>query len=154
MNISFERDIELATDFTFRRKQKFKNEIKSKKFTFTDGVRTIHLVSRFFGFTPFSFVYKNGKIVRARVGIIDLLWFIYCLTFYAFLIYTSPFELPMTFDASPALVYEHYIQLIVGLSKAIFTIILDMINRHRFAKIFVDLSRFDMQVSCIQIILH
>lgn len=148
MSIFIERDIEVGVHFNFRPRQKLRNKAKSNKLAFSDSVRSIHLVSRFFGFTPFSFVIKNGEILRARVGNIDFLWFIICLTIYAFLIYSCPHELPLIFEASPALIQEHYIQLITGLFKAIVTIILDMFNRHRIANILIDLNRFDNRVSC------
>lgn len=152
MSILIAHDIEIATDFTFRQRKKLKSKLESNKFTFADSVRSIILVSRFFGFTPFSFAIKNGKISGARVRNIDLLWFVICLTIYATLIYTCPFRLPTSFAASSALVYEHYMQLIGGLFKAMFTIILDMINRHRITGILIDLNRFDMEVSFTQMI--
>lgn len=148
MSIFIEGDVEVTTDFSYRQRQKFRNNLKSNKFTFADSVRSIHLVSRVFGFLPFSFAVKNGEILRAQVHIIDFLWFITSLSIYATWIYTCPSRLPASFGASPALVYEHYMQLIGGLLKTMFTIILDMVNRHRITRVIIDLNRFDMQVSC------
>lgn len=147
MSIFIEQDIEVGTHLSFRPRHKFKNKAKSNKLAFADSVRSIHLVSRIFGFTPFSFVFKNGEILRARVGSLDFLWLIISLTIYAILIYTCPYKLPLLFQASPALIYEHYIQLVLGLSKAIVTIILDLFNRHRITNILIDLNRFDKRVS-------
>lgn len=152
MSVILERDIKIMTDFAFRHRQQFNKERKSNKSTFAASVRSIHLVSRFFGFTPFSIDTKNGRISEARVSAIDILWLIICLTVYVYLIYICPTDLAVSFGASPALVYEHYMQLILGLLKAMFIIILDLINRHRIVSILIDLNRFDMQVRCAPII--
>ena len=150
MNSLIGQDIKVATNFEFRPRQKFEDNTKSKKFTFFDSIRSIHSVSRIFGFTPFSVVMEDGEILGARVGIVDFLWFIVCLTIYAFVIYTCPYKLPLPFSASPALVHEHYVQITMDLSRAILTMILDMYNRHRIVNILIDLYRFDERVSCFQ----
>lgn len=147
MNIFIEQDIEVGRHFNHQSRHKIENRKKSNKLAYADSVRSVHLVSRIFGFTPFSFVIKNGEILGARIGTFDFLWLIISLAIYAFLIYSCPYDLPLPFEVSPALVYEHYMQLITGLSKAIFTIILDVFNRHRIASILIDLYRFDQRVS-------
>lgn len=147
MSVLNERDIEIATPFNLRPRQKIRNDKKSNELTFFNNVRLMHKISRFYGFVPFSFLIKNGEISGARVGIFDLTWLIVCLTIYAHLIYTCPNESPTPFQLSPALVFEYSTQLISGLSRAMLIIILEFFNRHRIVKILIDLNQFDKQVS-------
>lgn len=146
MSSYIEQDAEFSPHFNFRSRKKFMNRLRSRKITFSDNVKLIHIVSRLYGFTSFSFIIENGEILGARFGFFDFLWFIISLAIYALIIGCSQYKLPLLYGASLALFYEHYALFYFGLLRSMFSIIFDMLNRHRIASILIDFSRFDTQV--------
>lgn len=133
----------ILSNFFFCRRQESKCQ---KKTTFSDSIYQVYITARCYGLLPFSFTYKNGVVVAARVGTLDILLFITSLAFYMALIYLTPYRNKWISSISPILVHEHYIQLIIGLVRTILSIVLDMCNRKRIARIIVDVNTFDEQV--------
>lgn len=142
--------IEKSTNYIFLNG---KNSESRKRTTFSDCVYEVHRSTRVYGLMPFSFARKNGEIVGSRVGVLDFFWFIVSLAMYGYLIYCTPFKVPWQWQVSPILRYEHYLQLTGGLIRIIFTILLDMYNRHRITRIVMDLIDFDKVVVCFSLML-
>lgn len=131
----------------FRVEKTFKAKAEPKIATFLDCIWLIRFVSRIFGFSPFSFAYRNGKVVGTRVNVFDMVWFAISLAVRIILIYYLPCNLPQNWNTSPALLYEHYLQLFSGLMCGIFTTISDMYNRNRITNIYLNINRFDVEVN-------
>lgn len=143
MSVLSSMNFQLPPNYMFWKRKASRSEEKT---TFSDCVYQFYLTSRVYGLMPFALVYKNGEIRAARVGLFDLLWFIVSLTIYGNLIYFAPSNTPWRSHMPPGLVFEHHLQIIIGLIRTMFAIIVDMHNRHTFVRIIVDLINFDKKV--------
>lgn len=55
--------------------------------------------------------------------------------------------MPVQWQMSPAMMYEHYVQTVTGLIKLMIAVIFDMYNRNKVNNVIVDLSHFDEEVT-------
>lgn len=137
---------------TFRNRfQVVNQEAPVQKLNFSHSLRPIYLVSRAFGFMPFSIVYyPNGNIHKPRVSILDGLWFVISLCIYTFGIYfVFLYAIFNQLDAkmSWVLVISCTICFEIGFIFGYLSIIFDMGNRFKLIDIMKKFIIFDQEAS-------
>lgn len=120
--------------------------MKSKSATFSDSAYPLYFISRVFGLSPFSLIYKNGEVKRTRIGILDILWFVLSIFIYTAWFLFPPQVIPLKWQNTQISRNEKFMVTFAGLSKSIFSIMLDMYNRKRIIGIIVEISNFDKKV--------
>lgn len=125
----------------------------SKKVNFVNNISPIYYLSRAFGLLPFSVDRNsNSDILRAKVGVKDLFWFVTSISIYLFSVIINY----MTFMArleeheqGSILILGDHLNLIFGLCYGAFVIIMDMYNRNRIIAILNKFAVFDRMVTYI-----
>lgn len=126
------------------------NNINLKKLTFAHSLKPIYILSRIFGFMPFSIIFEsNGAIQTARIRKIDFLWFItsigiYLLSAYYFLIYSMRKPIP---NGRATLSYGTRSIVIFRKCLNCLNIGIDMYNRFRLVEILKRINSFDEKAS-------
>lgn len=124
--------------------------IAPKNLTFAYSFKPIHILSRIFGFMPFTIVLdSSGAIQTARVTVLDCLWFItfigtYIFSTLYFIMYIRGKEVP---SSIAMLAYSTQIIVIVRKLLNCACIATDMCNRRKFVDILKKISIFDEKVS-------
>lgn len=126
-------------------------KVRPSKTNLVYSMLPLYYCSRAIGLLPFSIVCNpNGEIVKARVRLIDLLWFVISIGFYIFLAtfrYLTSTHFASYLNRGSVLMVGDNIILIFGLVYGAVTIIIDMHNRHRIIEMFKKIAIFDNQVS-------
>lgn len=122
----------------------------SERLTFTHSFKPIYILSRIFGFMPFTIVYdSNGAIQTAQIKVIDFFWFIISIVIYLlstlyFITYVRRKQIP---DSFATLAYAT--RTIVIFRKLFYCVCIstDMCNRFKLVEILKKINIFDERVS-------
>lgn len=126
------------------------DSINSKRLTIAYSLKPMYILSRIFGFMPFSIIFdSNGAIQRARIKKLDFLWFItsigiYLLSSYHFLTYSARNRIP---KGRATLVYGTRSIVIFRKGLNCLNITMDMHNRFRLVEILKRINTFDEEAS-------
>lgn len=131
------------------------NRAPIKSANLFDWVRPMHLMCRIFGMLPFKILHSSrGDILGHHFGPVDLIWLIVsigiylCGTFYFYQI------LGKNARRNTLLAILDRYNVFIDVNLMVFTIIFDMINRHRFIQILKQFIEFDRKVICLSITSH
>lgn len=122
----------------------------SKNLTFAHSFKPIYILSRIFGFMPFTIAYdSNGAIQTARITVIDFVWFtisvgVYILSTINFIAFIRHAQIP---KAYVTLAYATRSIIIFRKIFYIVCIITDMFNRFKLVEILKKISNFDEKVT-------
>lgn len=107
----------------------------------------LYVASRIFGFLPFSVEYnKNREWNKVKVTVLDWLWFVISISFYASAIAVAVHHAHFYTTFSCIEIIFMILTKIAYNVIAIFTIITDMINRKCIQKLISNFNEFDKQV--------
>lgn len=110
----------------------------------------VYVISRLFGFWPFSIVFdEKRKTSNARVTITDWIWFFVAIVLYASFIYFNDLDKYKDLPHSFIEICASQLTLIGGNMIAILSIIMDMLNRGRICRVIEMFNEFDAEVRII-----
>lgn len=124
--------------------------ILKKSVNLYDLIRPMYVISRIFGMLPFRILRSSAgdSIVGQCVGPIDLIWFFVTIGIHFYLAFSSIQNIAADQHWQTKSLFSIGDNFIVlyDITIAILTIILDMINRHRFINILKKFIEFDKKV--------
>lgn len=121
----------------------------SKSGDFYSCIKPLYKVCRVFGLLPFIVLdSSNGRYGKARVGVFDVIWSAVSIIIQIVLMYIIvPSIRPSNEFGSSVLYSGGRLALFFCYILSLLSIVFDIINRKRIAKIFQDFSTFDKEVS-------
>lgn len=150
-NISIKPAIEMSENpFTPDLLFVVKKKVRASKIDFAHSISPLYYFSRAIGFLPYSIVFNsNNEIIKCRVSVLDLLWFVISIVFYlcfAIFYYAASEYLKIGREVSILYVGDT-ILIVFGLIYGAIVIIIDMINRNRIVDILKRIYIFDKEVN-------
>lgn len=131
------------------------NQAPKKSVNLFDCVRPMHLICRIFGMLPFKILHSSrGDILGHHIGPIDLIWLIVSIglcfsgTFYFYRILSTSAR-----RNNLMAILDRY-NVFIDIALMLFTIIVDMVHRHRFIQILKQFIEFDRKVIRFSIMSH
>lgn len=109
-----------------------------------------YLFNRSVGLMPFSIVRSpNGEVLRPKVGMFDIIWFVVAVSWYLLLAFVSYQDLKLPQDPKESFILKlgDHLLLIWGLLHGSLMIIMDMCNRFRLIDIAQKYGTFDKEVN-------
>lgn len=110
----------------------------------------VYIVSRLFGFLPFTIEYSaKTKIQKIFVTLKDLVRFFLALIILAFCVYAGFLDKTLLKHNSKALIQGTRLVIFVGLILAAFSMIMDLVNRKLLGIVLMEVREIDEQVHTI-----
>lgn len=120
---------------------------KTPQLNFYHCIKPLHMISKAFGLLPFKVhTQVNGKMDQS-VGAIDIIRFVGCIVINLILSYhaqTSPRSTAI--EGKTILYFSYRLVWFCQIVICIMSIVLDMVNRHRFLEILRAVTAFDKNV--------
>lgn len=121
----------------------------SRRLNFVHSFKPIYILSRIFGFMPFTIAYNSdGGIQRARITVIDFIWFtisigVYIFSTLNFIAFIMRTQVPHSYIT---LAYATRSIIIMRKLFYIVCIAADMCNRFKLVEILKKIGHFDEKV--------